>query len=95
MALPTDGACVVVHNAAMVRYVERMICDLRGKDMMKLCKVLRVESQRDAVRLHGLNIRTFVDHAFWDLTRDKHVARYVNLLVDRINMQFPDMKAAA
>lgn len=95
MALPDDGACVVVHNAAMVRYVERMIYDLRGKDMMKRCKVLRIERQGDADRLQGLRMRTFVDHAFWELTRDNHLARRVDCLVDAINYQFPDMKAAA
>lgn len=95
MALPADGACVVVHNAAMVRYVERMICDLRGKDMMKRCKVWRVESQGDADRLQGLRMRTFVDHAFWWLARDLHIVRRIECLVDAINYQFPDMKAAA
>lgn len=95
MALPDDGACVVVHNAAMVRYVERMIYDLRGRDMMKRCKVWRMESQRDADRLQGLRMRTFVDHAFWELTRDNNLARRVDCLVDAINYQFPGMTAAA
>lgn len=95
MALPTDGACVVVHNQPMVQYVERMIYDLRGKDLMKRCKVLRIESQGDADRLHGLRMRTFVDHAFWWLAHDSHLARRVDCLVDAINCQFPDMKAAA
>ncbi|UHS56845.1 hypothetical protein [Agrobacterium vaccinii] len=95
MALPNDGACIVVHTAPMVRYVERMIYDLRGKDMLKRCKVRRVESQGDADRLQGLRMRTFVDHAFWELTHDRHLARRVDYLVDAINYQFPDMKAAA
>lgn len=95
MALPADGACVVVHNQSMVRYVERMIYDLRGEDMMKRCKVWRMEIQRDADRLQGLRMRTFVDHAFWELARDNHLARRVDCLVDAINYQFPDMKADA
>ena len=95
MALRDDGACVVVHNAAMVRYVERMIYDLRGKDMMKRCKVLRIERQGDADRLQGLRMRTFVDHAFWWLASDRHLLARVQHLVDAINYQFPDMKVAA
>lgn len=95
MALPTDGACVVVHNAAMVRYVERMIYDLRGKDMMKRCKVLRIEHQGDADHLQGLRMRTFVDHVFWWLASDRHLLARVQHLVDAINYQFPKMKVAA
>ena len=95
MALPSDGACVVVNTAAMVGYVERMIYDLRGKDMLRRCKVWRMESQGDADRLQGLRVRTFVDHAFWELTHDRHLARRVDYLVDAINYQFPDMKVAA
>jgi hypothetical protein len=95
MALPEEGACVVVHAAPMVRYVERMIYDLRGKVMLRRCKVWRVERQGDADRLQGLRMRTFVDHAFWDLTHDRHLARHVDHLVDAINYQFPDMTAAA
>jgi|GEM_PF-5993963 len=95
MALPDEGACVVAHNAAMVRYVDQMIYDLRGKDLMKRCKVLRIERQGDADRLQGLRMRTFVDHAFWWLARDLHLLRRVECLVDRINYQFPDMKAVA
>jgi hypothetical protein len=95
MALPDEGACIVVHTVTMARYVERMIYDLRGKDMMKRCKVISVSSQRDADRLQGLRMRTFVDHAFWELTHDRHLARRVECLVDAINYQLPDMTAAA
>jgi hypothetical protein len=95
MALPDEGACVVVHNQPMVRYVERMIYDLRGKGLMKRCKVFLVDSQHGADRLQGLSMRTFVDHAFWGLTRDLHLARRVDCLVDAINYRFPDMKAAS
>jgi len=95
MALPDEGACVVVHNAAMVRYVERMIYDLRGKGLMNRCKVLRIEHQGDADRLQGLRMRTFVDHAFWWLASDRHLLARVQYLVDTINYQFPDMKVAA
>jgi len=95
MALPDEGACVVVHNASMVRYVEQMIYDLRGKDLMKRCKVISVSRQHDADRLQGLRMRTFVDHAFWWLAHDLHLVRRVECLVDRINYQFLDMKAAA
>lgn len=94
MALPDEGACVVVHNASMVRYVEHMICDLRGIDLMKRCKVISVSRQHDADRLQGLRMRTFVDHAFWWLAHDLNLVRRVECLVDRINYQFPDMKAA-
>ncbi|MDR5008289.1 hypothetical protein RGK87_04615 [Agrobacterium fabacearum] len=95
MALPDNGACVVVHTAPMVRYVEQMIYDLRGKDIMKRCKVMSVSRQHDADRLQGLRMRTFVDHAFWELTHDRHLARRVECLVDAINYQFPDTNAAA
>jgi 3-deoxy-D-manno-octulosonic-acid transferase len=89
MALPDEGACVIVHNASMVRYVERMILDLRGRDTMKRCRIICVQSQRDADRLHGLGMRTYVDHAFWELTRDIVLMRRVDALVDAINLQFP------
>jgi hypothetical protein len=95
MAIPDEGAGVVVHSAAMARYVERMIYDLRGKDMMKRCKVISVSSQRDADRLQGLRMRTFVDHAFWWLAHDLHLVRRVDCIVDAVNYQFPDMKSAA
>ncbi|UXT48849.1 hypothetical protein FY136_06175 [Agrobacterium tumefaciens] len=89
MALPDEGACVLVHNASMVRYVERMILDLRGSDVMKRCRVICVQRHCDADRLQGLRMRTFVDHAFWELTHDRHLARRVECLVDAINLQFP------
>lgn len=95
MALPDEGACVVVHNASMVRYVEHMINDLRGKDLMNRCKVISVARQHDADRLQGLRMRTFVDHAFWWLTSDPHLRARVECLLDAINYQFPDTKAAA
>lgn len=95
MALPDEGACVVVHNAAMVRYVEHMIYDLRGKDMMKCCKVISVSRHHDADRLQGLRMRTFVDHAFWWLTHDRHLRTRVEHLVDAVNYLFPKIQTAA
>lgn len=95
MALPDEGACVLVHNGSMVRYVERMIIDLRGSDMMKRCRVMPMRSHSDTQRLYGLKMRTFVDHAFWELTHDRHLSRRVECLVDAINYQFPDTNAAA
>ena len=88
MALPADGACVVVHCAAMAHYVKQMIHDLRGADVFTNTKVTVVSHLGDTHRLCGLIVPTFVDHAFWSFAVDG-LSREVDDMVRGINVRFP------
>lgn len=85
-SLPDSGACVIVHNGNMRRYIERMMRDLRGIDFLKRCLVLVIYGHHDLYRLHGLRLPTFIDHAF-EYCSDARLATQVQMkaMVKAIN----------
>lgn len=67
--LPASGSVVVVHSAVMRRYVERMIADVRGRDVALQTRVVAITTRADAYQaLTGRNVPVVFDHTFCDLS---------------------------
>lgn len=62
-AIPDEGAILIVHSHHMRRYVDRMINDLLGSNIRKLCKVVVIEHASDLRQLRGLSGYVDIDHA--------------------------------
>lgn len=88
MALPADGAVVVVHNASIRRYVLQMVADVRGQEVARRCKVIVIECGKDLHQLCGLRVPVHVDHAFWDCS-PLRIRRETMAYIERINATFP------
>lgn len=83
--LPDGGAIVIVHNAVMRRYIERMVSDVRGPAVASVVKVRVVEhrSQADDL-LRGARTRVSFDHAWFEHVR-YDVLRYTMDMADRVD----------
>jgi DNA transposition AAA+ family ATPase len=87
--IPVAGSVVIVHTAPMKRYVEQMIGDLRGADVLKRCKIIVVEHNRDVQRLYGLRTHVSVDHAVIEEARDRAMVAHLRQVVDGIEAMRP------
>lgn len=65
-ALPADGCVVVVHSTPLRHYVEQMIHDLRGPEMLARCQVIVARNTADCDRLYGQRRLVEIDHAVHD-----------------------------
>jgi predicted LPLAT superfamily acyltransferase len=75
-ALPATGAAVVVHNANMRDYLERMIEATRGAAVRQATRILVINSTYDADRLRGWRGTIHIDHAWFSYT-PREVCNYV------------------
>lgn len=65
-AMPPEGGTIIVHNAVVRDYVNRMVRDLRGQPFARTVRVSVVQNYSDCYRLQGLSCHVAVDHAVWE-----------------------------
>lgn len=85
-SLDAQPTIYVVHNLGLRRYVEKMIRDLHGDDVVSMVGVEVIGEPYDISRLRGRGAKIMVDHAAWeawgrDGVMSKHDLRNLEIIV--------------
>jgi hypothetical protein len=90
--MPENGAFIVCHSHPLAKYIERMVRDVRGKEVASRTKVVIVRNYGDANhKLMGAAMPVLLDHAFYENVSDE-TAMIVHDLAKMTNGMFKDPK---